>query len=249
MATLARRFVAIGLAHTVRGFPNPTTTDVVLLTMRGIRRTYGMPQRRAGRTDNAGFARSYRCLGTLPRYRRDRALLLVAGAFRRSELVAIDYVSVRWVVHGFVITIPRSKSDQKGRGREVVIPHGRTTTCPVKALETWLSTARITDGPVFWSMYKGGCVGAKRLSPDAVADIVKRRARAAGLDSAPYSGHSLRSRFVTSAAIFGMPTWRIRTQTGHTTDAMVSRYIRSAPLNITYYGCCAILSCEVGGKS
>jgi|GEM_PF-2742080 len=46
MATLARRLVAIGIAHTRMGFLNPTNTDLVRLTFRGIRRTYGVPQRR-----------------------------------------------------------------------------------------------------------------------------------------------------------------------------------------------------------
>jgi integrase len=63
-----------------------------------------------------------------------------------------------------------------------------------------------------------------------VARIVKCRAKAAGLDPGPYSGHSLRAGFVTDAAAAGMPTWRIKAQTGHATDAMVSRYIRQAIL-------------------
>ena len=131
---------------------------------------------------------------------------------------------------GLWLRFPRSKSDQEGRGREVVIPYGRTTACPVEALEAWLSASGITDGPVFRSIHKGGRVGPKRLSPDAVAEIVKRLTRAAGLDPARYSGHSLRAGFVTSAAAVGMPTWRIKAQTGHASDAMVSRYIRYAAL-------------------
>ena len=232
VATLARRLVAIGQAHTVRGFANPATTDLVRLTMRGVRRTYGRPQRRAAALTTEDVLLITSLLGNALVDLRDRALMLVgfAGALRRSELVAIHYDSLRWTVHGLVITIPRSKSDQEGRGREVVVPYGRTSTCPVKALRDWLFVSGITDGPVFRSMHKGGRVGAKRLSANAVAEIVKRLANAAGLDSARYSGHSLRAGFVTSAAAMGMPTWRIKAQTGHTTDAMVSRYIRSARL-------------------
>ena len=65
---------------------------------------------------------------------------------------------------------------------------------------------------------------------DYNAEIVKRLTRAAGLDQTRYSGHSLRAGFVTSAAAAGMPTWKIKAQTGHVTDAMVSRYIRDAIL-------------------
>ena len=228
VATLARRLVAIGQAHTVRGFPNPTTADLVRLTMRGIRRTYGTPQRRVAALTRENLFSIVSLMGDAPTDLRDRALLLVgfAGAFRRSELVAIDYQSVQWVVQGCLITIPKSKSDQEGRGREILIPYGRPTTCPVSAFQAWLSTSGITDGAVFRSLHKGGRVAAKRLSPGAVAKIVKRRANAAGFDSSRYSGHSLRAGFVTSATSLGMPSWKIKAQTGHASDDMVSRYIR-----------------------
>ena len=64
VATLARRLVAIGQAHTVRGFPNPTTTDLVRLTMRGIRRTYGVPQRRAAALTTGDILSITVCSGT-----------------------------------------------------------------------------------------------------------------------------------------------------------------------------------------
>jgi integrase len=163
---------------------------------------------------------------------RDRALLLVgfAGAFRRSELVAIDYDRVRRSIDGLTVTVPRGKSDQEGHGREVLIPNGSTTACPVKALDDWLSASAITEGAMFRSLSKGGRVGPKRLLPDAVAVIVKRRVMEAGLDPAMYSGHSLRAGFATCAAAAGMPIWQIKAQTGHATDAMVGRYIRQATL-------------------
>jgi integrase len=56
--------------------------------------------------------------------------------------------------------------------------------------------------------------------------VIKSRVRAAGIDPTSYSGHSLRAGFATSAAQAGAPAWRIRKQTGHTSDAMLGRYIR-----------------------
>jgi integrase len=231
VATLARRLVAIGQASTLRGFPNPARTDLVRRTMRGVRRTYGAPQRRVAAITTDDLLSMSSVLGNSLVELRDRALLLLgfAGAFRRSEIVAIDCGSVDRCVHGLVITIPRSKADQEGRGREVAIQYGRRA-CPVEALDAWLSASKIAEGAVFRSMLKGGRVGQRRLSPDAVSRIVKHRASAAGLDPARYSGHSLRAGFVTSAATAGIPTWRIKAQTGHATDAMVSRYIRQAAL-------------------
>src|SRR5690242_11721811 len=41
MATLARRVVGIRAAHVARGFADPTDSELVRLTFRGIRRTFG----------------------------------------------------------------------------------------------------------------------------------------------------------------------------------------------------------------
>ncbi len=74
---------------------------------------------------------------------RDRALLLIgfAGAFRRSELVAIDCNDVAWQPEGIVITVRRSKTDTDRRGRKVAITYARGEPCPVKVLDSWLKAA------------------------------------------------------------------------------------------------------------
>jgi hypothetical protein len=46
MATLARRLAGIRAAHVARGFLDPTKSELVRLTFRGIRRRFGRPQRR-----------------------------------------------------------------------------------------------------------------------------------------------------------------------------------------------------------
>ena len=47
VATLSRRLVSIGKAHTSQNLPTPTNTDLVRAVMRGIRRTHGAPQKQA----------------------------------------------------------------------------------------------------------------------------------------------------------------------------------------------------------
>jgi site-specific recombinase XerD len=42
-------------------------------------------------------------------------LLAFAGAFRRSELVALDVADLKETEDGFKITIRRSKTDQEGQ--------------------------------------------------------------------------------------------------------------------------------------
>jgi integrase len=99
---------------------------------------------------------------------RDRALLLLgfAGAFRRSELVALDVADLEETEDGFKIIIRRSKTDQEGQGETIAIARG-VTTCPVKAVKAWLQAADINEGPLFRPVAKGGRLGAKRLTDHA----------------------------------------------------------------------------------
>jgi integrase len=132
---------------------------------------------------------------------RDRALLLIgfAGAFRRSELVALNADDIEETAEGLRVTIRRSKTDQEGHGHVIAIPHG-VIACPVTALKAWLEAAGIAQGPVFRPVAKGGRIRATRLTDRSVADIVKAHAQRAGLDPKLFAGHSLRSGFLTSAA-------------------------------------------------
>jgi integrase len=163
---------------------------------------------------------------------RDRALLLVgfAGAFRPSELVALDMADLQFTGDGLVITLRRSKVDQEGEGRKLGIPYGTNPdTCPVRSLKAWLEAGGIESGPVFCSITRHGKIGA-RLSSYAVALVVEQYAGALGLDAATYAGHSLRAGLATSAAIAGASERAIMNQTGHRSAAMVRRYIRDGNL-------------------
>jgi integrase len=156
-------------------------------------------------------------------------LIGFAGAFRRSELVAIDCSSIKRTPEGISIRVGRSKTDQEGRGREIAIPCSNGTTCPVQALDAWLELANITEGPVFRPVTTQGGVLPRRLSREAVALIVKERSKSIGVP-ARYSGHSLRAGFVTTAALAGVPIWKIKAQTGHASEAALGRYIRNLQL-------------------
>ena len=164
---------------------------------------------------------------------RGPAHLLIgfAGAFRRSELAAINCNDICTRESGVLIRIPRSKTDQEAEGRAVHIPRVGGLLCPVAALEQWLLISGITEGPLFRPVTKGGNVLPARISCEAIACILKNRVRAIGCDPSRYSGHSLRAGFATAAARLGVPLWRIRAQTGHQSDSMLERYIREAELS------------------
>ena len=232
VSTLTRRLAAISIAHGARGLPNPVASPLVRATMRGIRRAHGAAQRQAKPLLREDLFIVLGAIGDRLKDLRDRALLLIgfAGGLRRSELAAINFIDIERVREGIILTIRRSKTDQDGVGRRIGIPFGRTIHCPVRALENWLNAARIEHGPVFRPVDRHGRVSVGRLSGEAVSLIVRDRMAAAGFDPQGYSGHSLRAGFATSATRAGVSTFKIRQQTGHASDAMLSRYVREGEL-------------------
>jgi integrase len=233
IVTLLRRLATLSRAHKAGGHPNPVASELVRAVMRGIRRTRSRPPNAAKALLKDQLFSVVDAMGETPRDTRDRALLLLgfAGAFRRSELVGLDFADLTRASHGLVITLRRSKTDPMAIGRNVVIAHGEGRYCPVAALERWLAVANITAGPIFRPVTRHGHVTQERLSGEAVAIVLRQRLTAVGINSQGYSGHSLRAGYVTDAVQRGMPTWRIRRQTGHASDGMLARYIRCAALS------------------
>jgi site-specific recombinase XerD len=89
-ATIARRAAAINFLHASAGLESPTRANLVVATLKGIRRSIGIaPTRKAPATARKLVAMVGCCPDTL-QGKRDRALLLLGfgGAFRRSELAA-----------------------------------------------------------------------------------------------------------------------------------------------------------------
>ena len=59
----------------------------------------------------------------------------------------------------------------------------REETCHVRALRAWLQAAEISDGPVFRRVAQWETVGKKRLHPDAVRQILVRRAAVSSIEA------------------------------------------------------------------
>ena len=116
-----------------------------------------------------------------------------AGAFRRSELLALEVADLLEVPDGLRVTIRHSKTDPEGEGQAIALPRG-TRLRPVETLQTRLAAAAITEGPVFRPMLKGGRVQPSPLGDEVLVREIKRRAAAAGLDPAAFAGHSLSCR-------------------------------------------------------
>lgn len=234
VSTIERRLAAISKAHATAGLDSPCAMRhaCVSETLKGVRRAIGTAQ-----VAKAPAITEYlrQMLNTCPstlKGKRDRALLLLgfAGAFRRSELVALNVSDTEHVPEGIVITICRSKTDQEGESRKVGIAFGSNeATCPVRALTAWLAAGSIESGLVFRRIDRHSNV-YDRLTDQSVALLVKSYAEAAGLNPAFFAGHSLRAGLATSAANAGAAERDIMAQTGHRSERMVRRYIRSGTL-------------------
>jgi site-specific recombinase XerD len=170
---------------------------------------------------------------------RDRAIILLgfAGAFRRSELVALDVDDLEEAPEGLLVTIRRSKTDQEGIGRKVAIPRGEIA-CPVTALRTWLEAAGITEGAIFRRVFNKHAqrVTDRRLAARNVATIVKAAAAKLGLEAAAFAGHSLRAGFVTSTVKRGANLIKITDVTGHRSLEMLKTYSRDAEAFVGHAG-------------
>lgn len=230
-STIGRRVAAILYAHKLAGHESPTNSEAVKATMRGIRRSIGTaPTRKAPATADKVRA----MVANMPSGligMRDRALLLLgfAGAFRRSELVALNIADIQECEAGLRVFIGKSKTDQESRGVTIAIVPG-AVACPVKAMKAWIEAAAITDGPVFRSIAKGERISTARLSGKSVADIVKRHASRLGLDPAAFGGHSLRAGFLTSAAAKGASVFKMMDISRHKSVDTLRGYVRDAEL-------------------
>jgi integrase len=126
--------------------------------------------------------------------------------------------------------IPKSKTDQEGEG---LLKHLPAIDDPrlsaVSALRQWMGAADITEGPVFRAVLGDEDTRDAYMTTRTARRIIKAAGKRAGLDASSLSGHSLRSGFITQAALNGVPLWQIAEQSGHKPgSAVLQDYIRTS---------------------
>lgn len=112
-STLGRRVAAIAYAHSLAGLDAPTRSKSVRVVLGGIRREKRIkPMQKAPATAERVTAMLAGIPDTLAG-KRDRALLALgfAGAFRRSELVALEVADLTFEPEGMRVHIRHSKTD------------------------------------------------------------------------------------------------------------------------------------------
>lgn len=174
-STFGKWVAAIADRHRATGHDNPCGHEMVRATLAGIRRDYASAGERP-RNPRAPLLTSD--ITTIVEYsrrssigwasevleRRDTALLLMGytGAFRRSELVALECRDVRRDrLDGAHVRIRKSKTDQDGTGAVKALPFtDRYESCPVCAWVRWLQIVAAFD--------TGGRVAVIRILSRAV---------------------------------------------------------------------------------
>jgi integrase len=231
-----RRLAALNRAHRLARQPWPAADPAIRNTLRGIQRKFGRPVRQAAALATEEVRALVATCANTPVGQRDRALLLLgyAGALRRSELVAIEYEHITFDKDGVRLLIPHAKGDQANKGVSIGIPQGSAPdTCPVKALEAWLKTSACEHGPVFRGIDMRGATNRRALHPDAVRQILRKRATLAGLvlpRGERLSPHGLRAGFITQAYINGARDEQIMDHTRQKDLRTMRGYVRRAKL-------------------
>jgi integrase len=229
VSTIEQALAAIGAAHEAAGHDAPNKTSAVKMVMQGIRRNLGVAPCRKQAITKDILAALVAPLGDRPKDLRDRALVLIgfAGAFRRSELVSLRVEDIERQERGLLVRVPRSKTDQEGKGQLKAIFYAREKAlCPVRALQEWLQASGIDEGYIFQSLTKAGNTTGRPLDGCDVARIIHRLQKQAGLEAFDFSGHSLRAGFVTEATRNKKSDRAIARQTGHKTRKMIDVYSR-----------------------
>ena len=231
-STIGRRLAAIVFAHRAADCEPPTSQpDAARLdkAMRAIRRDKrdDLPGRKRAADGDVLRDMLRSVTGNDLRGYRDRALLAIgmAGAFRRSELVAITVSRVSEDIRGLLVRIASSKTDQEGKGHTVAIPDGRRLE-PIRHYRAWLDKAGIESGSVFRKLTPQGRLTDKPMSAQGVALVVKAAATAAGYSPAAFSGHSLRAGFLTEAGRQNANLFKMKEHSRHASLEMVAEYVR-----------------------
>ena len=230
VSTVNSYLTAVKFEHAQAGQINPCDHPLVAQIMAGIRRQHGRPPAKKDAVDLDELRALVQALPPTLAGQRDKALMLVgwAGAFRRSELTALDRSDLR-ITDVLKITLRKSKTDQTGQGKvKVICRLADRDLCPVVALEAWLSAAGITSGPIWRRVDRNGKALESRLTPQSVALILKRAGAQIGADTSALAGHSLRRGFITAAVMQGADPLDIAAQTGHKTLDTLRAYVADA---------------------
>ncbi len=147
---------------------------------------------------------------------RDASLIAVlyGAGLRRSEVVAIDLSD--WNIVDNCLTVRSGKGD---KDRTTYLDDGATA-----ALMDWLIWRGDAPGALFYPTRKGGKVEARRMTDQAVLDILQQRGKEANLTS--FSPHDFRRTFISNLLDRGADISTVQKLAGHASPVTTARYDR-----------------------
>lgn len=223
-STIQRHLASISKLHQLAGLPSPATA-MVSTVLEGIARLNSTRQKQAPAFSVEALRNYLRGLDlTKPGGLRLRALLLLGftGAFRRSELSALNIEDLLFTPEALKLRLHQSKTNQFGELEEKAVFYSpQALFCPVRAVQDWLAVlAPRTTGPLFVRLTRAGQLRLTRLSDHRMNVLVQEAF------GPSYTAHSLRASFITQAVRNGQSNKAIKNQTKQKTDAMIERYAR-----------------------
>lgn len=223
-ATINRRLAAVSKLYQLNNLETPTQNRIFRIVMEGIKRTKGIRQKQAPAFKLNILKQLLRDFDTESHANlRNKALLLLGftGAFRRSELVALNVEDLNFTDDGLIVSMQKSKTNQYGDYEEKAIFYSpEAILCPIRTLKAWIQRLDKSSDALFVRVRKGDKITTDRLTDKTVNDLVKT------YFGEEYSAHSLRASFITIAKINGADDSEIMRQSKHKTSAMIQRYTR-----------------------
>lgn len=230
-STVSHRLAVLAKWHRLNNWPNPLTGHATKSLLKEAKKAQVRNGLATHKKTAAVLEPLQAMLATCTdgvRGVRDKALLLLAwsgGGRRRSEVVTLKIEDLRQLdSNTWLYSLGNTKTNSSGINREKPISGPAAS-----ALKQWLECVGEKSGPLFRRLHRGGSIGAKALSADHVARIVKRRAQLAGLQG-DWGAHSLRSGFVTEAARQGVPLGEVMAMTEHRSINTVMGYFQAGSL-------------------
>jgi site-specific recombinase XerD len=146
---------------------------------------------------------------------RDAALisLLYAAGLRREEVVGLERDHYERATGRLVV---RGKGSKE---RTAYLTGGAAA-----ALADWLALRGDAPGPLFWPVNKGGQPAPRRMTAQALYNLLQKRAAAAGVRE--FSPHDLRRTFVGDLLDAGADIATVAKMAGHANVTTTARYDR-----------------------
>ncbi len=143
-----------------------------------------------------------------------RSAILYGAGLRRSEVVNLDLSD--WNTVDNCLTVRSGKGD---KDRTIYLDNGAAA-----ALSDWLIWRQGEVGALFYPTRKGGLIEQRRMTDQAVLDILRQRGLEAQIRS--FSPHDFRRTFTSNMIDLGVDIVTVQKLLGHASPVTTAHYDR-----------------------